>query len=408
MRVLHTSDWHVGRTFHGRDLLADQAVALRALADVVADRRVDVVVVAGDLFDRAVPSADAVGVAGAALEQLRAAGAVIVVVPGNHDSAARLGQAAAFAAHGGLHLRTTVGGIGSPVLLADDAGPVAFYGVPYLEPDVTRAALGASARGHEAVLTAALDRVRADLATRPAGTRSVLVGHAFVVGGQASGSERTITVGGIETVPAGVFTGIDYVALGHLHSVQQVADRVRYSGSPLPYSFGERSSRKGALLVELGPAGEVAVERVELPVVRPLSQLVGDLPDLLSARAHDAVTDHYLSVRLTDPVRPLDGMRRLQQRFPHAVHLEWAPPARVVVPLAARSGRGAGVRPDLEVAAEFLDACRGSSPSPSERSLLADACAAAADPDADPIAGGAAPVGAPAVPARAAVLGLVG
>lgn len=384
MRVLHTSDWHVGRTFHGRDLLTDQATALGALADVVADRAVDVVVVAGDLFDRAVPSADAVGVAGTALERIRAAGAVIVVVPGNHDSAARLGQAAAFAAHGGLHLRTTVAGIGRPVLLADDAGPVAFYGVPYLEPDVHRTALDAGGRGHEAVLTAAVGRIRADLATRPAETRSVLVGHAFVVGGQASGSERTITVGGVETVPAGVFAGLDYVALGHLHSAQQVAERVRYSGSPLPYSFGERSSRKAALLVELGPTGEADVERVDLPVVRPLSQLVGEITDLLADRVHNAVTDHYLSVRLTDQVRPLDAMRRLQQRFPHAVHLEWVPPARVVVPLAARGGHGVGARPDLDVAVDFLDRCRGSAPSSRERDLLADACAAAVDPDAEP------------------------
>lgn len=412
MRVLHTSDWHVGRTFHGRDLLADQAAALRAIADVVADRRVDVVVVAGDLFDRAVPSADAVGVAGVALEQIRAAGAVLVVVPGNHDSAARLGHAAAFAAHGGLHLRTTVGGIGCPVVLPDEAGPVAFYGVPYLEPDVCREPLGATGRGHEAVLSAALDRVRANLATRPAGTRSVLLGHAFVVGGQPSGSERTITVGGVETVPAGVFAGLDYVALGHLHSVQQVADRVRYSGSPLPYSFGERSSRKAVLLVELGPGGEVGVERVELPVVRPLSQLSGDLPDLLSDRVHEGVSTHYLSVRLTDPVRPLDAMRRLQQRFPHAVHLEWTPPARVVVPFAARSGHGVGARPDLDVTVDFLDRCRGSAPTPRERALLADALAAAADPDAErttrTAVAAAGAVADPFAETQPALLGLVG
>lgn len=409
MRILHTSDWHVGRTFHGRDLLSDQQVALRALADVVADRAVDVVVVAGDLFDRAVPSADAVGIAGAALEAVRAAGAVLVVVPGNHDSAARLGQAGSFAAHGGLHLRTTVGGIGDPVVVDDANGPVAFYGVPYLDPDVHRDALGASGRGHEAVLTAAMDVVRADLARRPAGTRSVVLGHAFVVGGEPSGSERPITVGGVQTVPAGVFAGPDYVALGHLHSVQRVADRVRYSGSPLPYSFGERSASKAALLVELGPGGEVDVERVDLPVVRPLSRLVGDLAELLADRAHEGVESHYLSARLTDAVRPLDAMRRLQQRFPHAVHLEWEPPARVVVPMLARVGRGAGARPDLEVAESFLDRVRGTGPTPTERVLLADACAHAADPDADR------PARAAERPARPgehldgpAVLGLVG
>lgn len=413
MRVLHTSDWHVGRTFHGRDLLADQAAVLAALADVVADRGVDVVVVAGDLFDRAVPSPDAVEVAGAALRSIRAAGARIVVVPGNHDSAARLGQTASFAAHGGLHLQTTVGGISTPVLTADAAGPVAFYGVPYLDPDAHRAALGVTGRGHEAVLTAAMDRVRADLATRTPGTRSVVLGHAFVVGGEPDTSQRSISVGGVETVPAGVFRGVDYVALGHLHSVQQVADRVRYSGSPLPYSFGERHPRKAALLVELAPGGQVEVEQVDLPVVRPLSRLAGRLEDLLADRAHDAVSGHYLSVRLTDDVRPLEAMRRLQQRFPHAVQLEWVP-GRTVVPFAAPGAR-VTARADLEIATEFLATARGSAPTARERELFADACAAAADPDgaraanptdprtADPADPRTAVAGRPA-----AALGLVG
>lgn len=385
MRILHTSDWHVGRTFHGRDLLADQQSALASIAELVAERRVEIVLVAGDVFDRSVPAADAVAVAGQALVAIREAGARIVVIPGNHDSAARLGQSASFAAHGGLHLQTTVAGIGSPVLLADPDGPVACYGVPYLEPDVHRDTLGVTVRGHEAVLGAALDRVRADLAARPAGTRSVLLGHAFVVGGQPSGSERPITVGGVETVPAGVFGGLDYVALGHLHSPQRVAQTVRYSGSPLPYSFGERSSRKATLLVELGADGSVEVEAVPLPVVRPLARVTGTLTDLLTDRAHERLTGHYLSVALTDPVRPLDAMRRLQQRFPHAVHLQWEPPARASVTALARPGRGA--RPDMAVATDFLDHVRAGGISEAERELLVEACAAAADPDTDPDTG---------------------
>ncbi len=383
MRILHTSDWHVGRTFHGRDLLADQAAVLSGIADVVSDRQVDVVAVAGDLFDRAVPSADAVGVATAALEAIRAAGAVIVVIPGNHDSATRLGQSASFAAHGGLHLRTTLGGLADPVLLDDPDGPVACYAVPYLEPDVHRDALGVTGRGHEAVLSAALGRIRADLARRPAGTRSVLLAHAFVVGAQASGSERPITVGGVETVPAGVFHGVDYVALGHLHSAQRVTTTVRYSGSPLPYSFGERNGAKAALLVDLAGVGSTEVEQVELPVIRPLARVTGTLDELLTDRGHAGVAAHYLSVRLTDPVRPLDAMRRLQQRFPFAVHLQWDPPARSPLSLVGRQPVR-GSRPDLGVAVDFLESVRHSGPSATERSLLAAACTAAADPDADP------------------------
>lgn len=377
MRILHTSDWHVGRTFHGRDLLADQERVLGAIADLAGDHAVDVVVVAGDLYDRAVPGAEAVEVCGRAFARIRAAGAVLVVTPGNHDSAPRLGANADFAAAGGLHLRTRTARTGEPVLLADEHGPVAFYGLPYLEPETARHALGVpEARGHAGVLTEAMRRVRADLATRPAGTRSVVLAHAFVVGGRTSESERNISVGGVETVPASVFDGVHYAALGHLHGPQVVAEHLRYSGSPLAYSFGERTHRKSVWLVDLDASGLREVTRVELPVPRPLSVVTGTLADVLADPAHDVVTDHYLSAVLTDAVRPVDPMRRLQERFAHAVHLEWRPVGveRLDTPYAERV-RG---RSDLDVAASFVTEVRGAAPTDSERAWLERAFAAVA------------------------------
>lgn len=351
MLLLHTSDWHVGRTFHGADLLGDQARSLEHLAELVAEHGVDVVAVAGDVYDRAVPNARSVQVCMRGLEQIRDAGAHIVVTPGNHDSAPRLGATASFAAVGGLHLRTATAEVDVPVLLSDEHGPVALYGLPFLEPDTARHVLQTpDAHSHAAVLGVAMDRVRADLATRP-GTRSVVLAHAFVVGGEASGSERTISVGGVETVPAGVFDGVDYVALGHLHSPQVLSERVRYSGSPLPYSFGERSHRKAAWLVELDATGLGHVQRLELPVVRGLSQLTGELEALLADPAHSRAQEHYVCAVLTDPVRPLDAMRRLQTRFPHAVHLQWQPPGRSQVLRYAEKVRG---RSDAAVVSSFL------------------------------------------------------
>jgi exonuclease SbcD len=375
MRILHTSDWHVGRTFHGRDLLADQESVLGALADLVTAHAVDVVVVAGDLYDRAVPGAEAVEVCHRAFERIRRAGATLVVTPGNHDSAPRLGVHAGFAAAGGLHLRTRTTAVGEAVELADAHGPVCFYGLPYLEPETARHALGVpEARGHAGVLGEAMRRVRADLATRPAGTRAVVVAHAFVAGGSASESERNISVGGVETVPAAVFDGVDYAALGHLHGSQTVSEHLRYSGSPVAYSFGERRQHKSVWLVDLDATGLGAVTRVELPVPRRLSVLSGALADVLADPAHDAVADHYLSVVLTDAVRPLDPMRRLQERFPYAVHLEWRPAgaARVDTPYAERV-RG---RSDLDVAASFVADVRGAEPTSAERALLERALAA--------------------------------
>ncbi|KAA5837077.1 exonuclease SbcCD subunit D [Saccharopolyspora hirsuta] len=388
MRVLHTSDWHVGRTFHGRDLLGDQEAVLGGLADLVVDEQVDVVVVAGDLYDRAVPSGEAVQTCVRVLARIREAGAQLVVTSGNHDSAARVGAFAEFAAAGGLHLRTQVAGLHVPVELADEHGPVAVYGIPYLEPDPARRALqdcadvpGASAeiesRGHTAVLTEAMNRIRADLAARPDGTRSVVLAHAFVTGGDSSDSERTIAVGGVEQVPGSVFDGVDYVALGHLHGPQRLAEHLRYSGSPLAYSFSEAAQRKSVWLVDLDADGLAGVERRELPVPRRLATVRGELEELLEAPEHAELEDCYLSVTLTDEVRPLEPMRKLQQRFPHAVHLEWKPATgRATAPLRyAEIVRG---RDDRALADQFVADCRGSDPTDSERALLGEALRAVA------------------------------
>ncbi|UYP19971.1 exonuclease SbcCD subunit D [Rhodococcus sp. Z13] len=362
MRILHTSDWHIGRTFHGVDLLADQTRVLRAIAELVTERGIDVVVVPGDVYDRSIPSSDAVAVCNAGFEAIREAGAVIVATSGNHDSPVRLGAGAAFAAHGGLHLITRVSQIDNPVVLDDEYGSVLFYGIPYLEPEITRAELGVpGARSHQEIVDAAMDRVRADAGRR--GGRTVVLAHAFVVGAEPSESERSISVGGVETVSASSFDGADYVALGHLHSPQTVAETVRYSGSPLPYSFGERTHRKAVFVVDLDASGVTAVDRVDLPVVRGLSRLEGTLDELLADPAHAEAEDHYVSAVLTDPIRPLDAMRRLQERFPFAVHVEWQRPAGSTEGSYRDKVRG---RSDREIAAAFLTDVRSD---PSAREL---------------------------------------
>ena len=367
MRLLHTSDWHIGRTFHGHDLLADQEFVLSALADLVAEHRVDVVLIAGDIYARAVPSAEAVQVASRILNRIRSSGAQIVASSGNHDSAPRLGAFPDFLAAGGLHLRTAVADVGRPVVLDDADGAVALYAIPYLEPELAKTSLGVPGRpGHQAVLSAAMDLVRSDLAGRPVGTRSVVLAHAFVVGAVAGGSERSIAVGGVESVAAEVFTGVDYVALGHLHGAQVLRRRIRYSGSPLPYSFGEAHQRKGAWLIDLQPDGSVLDRWLDLPVLRPLAVLTGELAELM-AGASD-YTEHYVSVVLTDPVRPVEPMRRLRERFTHALTVCWRPLADQ--PAARRRAPEAALRTDEEIVTTFLLECRGSAATPSEQALL--------------------------------------
>ena len=377
MRVLHTSDWHVGRTFHGVDLLSDQRTVLQAIADLVQEHRVDVVVIAGDLYDRAVPSAEAISVLTGAFAAIRAAGAVIVASSGNHDSAPRLGAFREFLDAGGLHLRTDVRAVGTPIVLHDEHGPVVFHAIPYLDPEMVRGPWELTGRlRHEQILTAAMQKIRADLDARP-GCRSVVLAHAFVVGAVAGGSERSIAVGGVESVSAEIFDGIGYVALGHLHGRQRIADHIRYSGSPLPFSFGEAAHHKGVLIVDIDAAGSLAVTPVDLPVPRPLAEISGTLEQVLAG--HDELTEHYLAVTLTDPVRPLESMRRVRSRFPYAVTLSWQPPAGSVDDDAAPTRPGAS---DHELVEEFLQVCRGAGADPVESAII-DRALAAALQDAD-------------------------
>lgn len=374
MRALHTSDWHLGRTFHGADLLGEQASVLDHLAEVVEAERVDVVLVAGDIYDRAVPSAETVRVAMRALSKIRNAGARIVLTSGNHDSAARLGAFAEFTEPGGLHLRTTIEQLAEAVLLEDEHGPVAIYGIPYLEPDPSRHAMGIEAKGHQGVLTEAMRRVNADIAAR--GTRSIVLAHAFVTGGAAAESERTIAVGGVEQVGGAVFDGPDYVALGHLHGPQTLTERIRYSGSPLAYSFSEALHRKSVWLLDFDAGGLADVRRHELPVPRALATVSGRLEELLDGEEHGELVDSYLSVTLTDQVRPIDAMRRLRARFPYAVHLDWVPDGGDVR-AALRYAEAVRGRSDREIADGFLSDCRGCAPSAAEGALLDEALVAA-------------------------------
>jgi exonuclease SbcD len=385
MRVLHTSDWHLGRSLHRADLRAAQSAFLDHLVEVARAEKVDAVLVAGDIYDRAVPPVDAVELCEDALLRLHDTGAQLVLISGNHDSARRLGFGSGLLEKAGVHLRTRPGGLARPVLLEDAHGPVAVYGIPYLEPDAVRGELPKRPpdpdaepppevpRGHAGVLGHAVACIRADADARGA-ARRVVMAHGWVSGGAASESERDITVGGVGQVPADLFAGFGYVALGHLHGQQTVAAHLRYSGSPLPYSFSEASHRKGSWLVDLDATGTAHVEQVPAPVYRRLSVLRGRLGDLLAAAAYTRYEDDFVSVTLTDPSRPEGAMDALRARFPHVLVLAFEPEG------APADGRGyrartAG-RDDLAIAAEFVRHVSNAPPTPGEERLLASAFAA--------------------------------
>src|ERR1700749_2538420 len=283
MRLLHTSDWHLGRSLHRADMRAAQSAFLDHLVDVTRAEKVDAVLVAGGVYARAVPPVDAVELCEDALLRLYDTGPRIVLISGNHDSAPRLGFGSGLLEKAGVHLRTRPGALARPVVLEDAHGPVAVYGVPYLEPDAVRAELPPGQdeipRGHAGGLGHAVACIRAAADARGIGGR-VVMAHGWVSGGAASESERDTSVGGVGQVPAELFAGFGYVALGHLHGQQTVAPHLRYSGSPLPYSFSEASHRKGCWLVDLDAAGAARVEQVPAPAGRRLSVVRGPLARL--------------------------------------------------------------------------------------------------------------------------------
>ncbi|HXE44273.1 MAG TPA: exonuclease SbcCD subunit D [Conexibacter sp.] len=368
MRLLHTADWHLGRAFHGEDLLDAQAAFVDFVVDAARSAQVDGILIAGDLYDRALPPVDAVRLASEALARL-AEQAPVVAISGNHDSAARLGFGAELLASAGLHLRIDPLAASTPVPVAD--GWV--YAIPYLEPDLVREPLGIEERSHAAAISAAMARIRED-----AGSRSgpvAVMAHAFVAGSAPSESERDLAVGGASCVPATAFDGADYAALGHLHGPQVVGGGAgRYAGSPLAFSFSEAGQTKSVALVEVTAGALPLVELLACPVPRPLSTLRGTLDELLADPrlvAHEAA---WVQATLTDPVRPGDAMERLRRRFPHAVALAFDP-------------QGAGAAPgdsyqrlrgldDDELVQRFVADTRGRAADDDELALLRDALTA--------------------------------
>ena len=369
MRLLHTADWHLGRAFHGEDLLGAQATFVDFLVESARSAAVDGVLIAGDLYDRALPPVDAVRLASEALARL-AEVAPVVVISGNHDSAGRLGFGAELLARAGVHVRTDPLSVGAPVALGD--GYV--YAVPYLEPDLVREPLGIEERSHAAAMAAAMARVRDDAAAHD-GAPIVVTAHAFVAGGMPSESERDLAVGGAANVPAFAFEGADYVALGHLHGPQVVGGGLgRYAGSPLAFSFSEAGQAKSVAVVDVTAGALPLVELLPTPVPRPLANLRGTLDELLADPRLAEREAAWVQATLTDPARPADAMERLRKRFPHAVALAFDP-------------QGAGARPedsyqrlrgldDDELVQRFVSDTRGRAADDDELALLRDALTA--------------------------------
>ncbi|MGX1793132.1 exonuclease SbcCD subunit D [Microbacterium sp. NPDC055312] len=326
MRILHTSDWHIGRTFHGHSTLAALAEVLDALVAQVREHAVDVVIVAGDVFDSATPAASAYTLLDDALLALHETGATVVMTSGNHDSAARLGFHSRLL-RDGIHVLTDPLAISTPVTVHDEHGPVHFFGIPYLEPAIVRQHWNDDERPlrtQAQVMQHAMDLVREGMSAHTG--RSVAIAHCFAAGvDPTAGLEREVRQGGLDMVSLAGFDGPDYVALGHIHGRQQLSDRVRYSGAPLHYSFGEQHKQRGSWLVDLDAAGLAAVTWLDLPIPRGLVTLTGALDEILSDENATRHHDDWVCAVYTDAVPQHEPMRRLRERFPFCALVQHQP-----------------------------------------------------------------------------------
>ena len=392
VRILHTSDWHLGRTFHGESLVDEQRQAVERIVELAVEHQVDLVVIAGDLYDRAIPPTEAVQLFDDALVMLQRTGAAVVAIAGNHDSATRVAHGDRLLRAAGVTVRGNVAHLTDPlVVTATDGGPpVAVYPLPFLEPSVAGPVLeslpggervvdpdadGRRRLSHHDVTVQAMDVVRAH--ARSLGqVRTVVVAHTFVIGGSSSESERDISIGNIDLVELSAFHGLDYVALGHLHGPQEFdGGRVAYSGTPLPYSFSEEHHTKSVRIVELAPDGAVTTQKVPLGVGLPLRTIKGEFQDLLENPDFAEAEQARVRIRLTDRQLPMQAMARLQQRFPHAVVLQHLPDG---VEPSAMTDFGERRQADpVDLARRFWADMVESGPTQAEDAVLVAAIAAA-------------------------------
>ncbi len=321
MRFLHTSDWHIGRQFHHVSLLEDQRQVLFQMIDIIREKHVDVVLVSGDIYDRSVPSSEAVQLLDEVIHQMNQGLKIpVIMIAGNHDGADRLAFGARQLSQSGVHIFGPLTETLKPVILTDAAGEVAFYALPYADPATVRNFLNIDVHSHDAAMQALCGRVRADNGTT---RRCVLLSHCYLEGGDSSDSERPLAIGGADQVSAQHFRDFHYSALGHLHGAQfKTAHHIRYSGSILKYSFSEVNHHKSVTLVDMDEQGACTIEKIPLTPLRDLRVIEGLLNDVLIAGKTDPKSDDYLLVRLLDKHAILDVMGKLREVYPNVLSLE--------------------------------------------------------------------------------------
>ncbi|EKQ5898312.1 exonuclease SbcCD subunit D [Vibrio parahaemolyticus] len=322
MKFIHTSDWHLGRQFHNVSLLEDQQAVLEQLIQYIENNPVDAVIVAGDVYDRSVPPTIAIELLNRVVKRICGElNTPMILISGNHDGAERLGFGSEQMKRSGLHIISNFEYMLTPVVIETKAaGHVAFYGMPYNDPEQVRYVYKEPVSTHDEAHKLLAEKITEQFQSEH---RNILISHCFVDGAIESESERPLSIGGSDRVSHEHFLNFDYVALGHLHQPQKKGEEyIRYSGSLMKYSFGEQNQKKGFTLVEIGKDGFIGAEHIELTAPHEMRIVEGELEQILEWGKTDPKNEDYLLVRLMDKHAILNPMEKLRTVYPNVLHLE--------------------------------------------------------------------------------------
>ncbi|EIZ1043565.1 exonuclease sbcCD subunit D [Vibrio parahaemolyticus] len=322
MKFIHTSDWHLGRQFHNVSLLEDQQAVLEQLIQYIENNPVDAVIVAGDVYDRSVPPTIAIELLNRVVKRICGElNTPMILISGNHDGAERLGFGSEQMKRSGLHIISNFEDMLTPVVIETKAaGHVAFYGMPYNDPEQVRYVYKEPVSTHDEAHKLIAEKITEQFQSEH---RNILISHCFVDGAIESESERPLSIGGSDRVSHEHFLNFDYVALGHLHQPQKKGEEyIRYSGSLMKYSFGEQNQKKGFTLVEIGKDGFIGAEHIELTAPHEMRIIEGELEQILEWGKTDPKNEDYLLVRLMDKHAILNPMEKLRTVYPNVLHLE--------------------------------------------------------------------------------------
>jgi len=376
MKILHTGDWHIGKLVHGRHMTEDQRHMLRQLIDLLVEEQVDVLVIAGDVYDRSIPPTDAVELLDEVLSEIvMTHGIKVIAVSGNHDSPDRLEFGSNILKDKGLHIIGRLSKQVAPITVADDYGCVHFYPIPYAEPAIVRALYDNEAcKNHDNAIETIMSTIKETMNDEE---RNVCIGHAFVMGTETletSDSERPLSIGGSEYVDVNHYESFDYTALGHLHRPQKVKhDHIRYSGSLLKYSFSEAIQKKSVTLIDLREKGVIDIQQRVLAPLRDMRIIEGSLEELLDPAVYSfANTEDYINAVLTDRGALFEPVRQLRIVYPNILQLERSKTLTVDEDEVVVTSEDLRNRDVAELFSEFFQSVTGDETTEEEMHLFAE------------------------------------